>query len=144
MFKLKRPKNSPNNSCYWNYNKCCFNGDIKRITSYGRSKTVAKKTLEELIELRDAGLSRLHIGLESGYDPVLQFMDKGTTAAEHIAGGRKVVESGISLSEYVLLNFPEKEWECLPGIIEKVIDCIKIWCVEGIEKAMNITNVEVV
>jgi radical SAM superfamily enzyme YgiQ (UPF0313 family) len=78
--------------------------EVNRITSYGRSKTAAKKTLEELVEIREAGLSRLHIGLESGSDTVLKLMDKGVTAAEHIAGGKKVVESGISLSEYVLLG----------------------------------------
>jgi len=78
--------------------------NINRITSYGRSKTAAKKTLEELIELHEAGLTRLHIGLESGSDTVLKLMDKGVTAAEQITGGRKVVESGISLSEYVLLG----------------------------------------
>ncbi len=83
--------------------------DIKRITSYARSKTAAKKRLGELIELREAGLSRLHIGLESGYDPLLQYMDKGVTAAEHIKGGRNVVESGISLSEYVILGLGGKE-----------------------------------
>jgi len=77
---------------------------ITRVTSYARSKTAAKKKLEELIELRKAGLSRLHIGLESGYDRLLQYMDKGVTAADHIAGGRKVVESGISLCEYVVLG----------------------------------------
>jgi histone acetyltransferase (RNA polymerase elongator complex component) len=82
---------------------------ITRITSYARSKTAAKKTLEELIQLREAGLSRLHIGLESGYDPVLKYMDKGVTAAEHIAGGKKIVASGISLSEYVLLGLGGKE-----------------------------------
>jgi len=82
--------------------------DIKRITSYARSKTAAKKKLDELIELRKAGLSRLHIGLESGYDPLLQYMDKGVTAAEHIKGGRNVVESGISLSEYVILGLGGK------------------------------------
>ena len=81
---------------------------IVRVTSYTRSKTASKKKLEELIELKDAGLSRLHIGLESGYDPLLQYMDKGTTAAEHIAGGRKVVESGISLCEYVILGLGGK------------------------------------
>ena len=86
--------------------------DINRITSYGRSKTAAKKTLEELVEIGEAGLSRLHIGLESGSDRVLQFVDKGVTAAEHITGGRKVVESGISLSEYVLLGLGGKEmWQ---------------------------------
>ncbi len=40
---------------------------INRVTSYARSKTAAKKQLKELIELHEAGLSRLHIGLESGY-----------------------------------------------------------------------------
>jgi hypothetical protein len=85
------------------YLKETFPG-LSRITSYARSKTAAKKSLPELVELREAGLSRLHIGLESGYDPALQFMDKGVTAADHIAGGRNVVASGISLSEYVILG----------------------------------------
>jgi len=83
--------------------------DVKRITSYARSKTAARKKLDELIELGGAGLSRLHIGLESGYDPLLQYMDKGITAAEHIKGGRNVVEAGISLSEYVILGLGGKE-----------------------------------
>jgi radical SAM superfamily enzyme YgiQ (UPF0313 family) len=82
---------------------------IKRITSYGRSKTAAKKKLEDLKALHEAGLDRLHIGLESGYDPVLKYMDKGVTAADHIVGGKKVVESGISLSEYVLLGLGGKK-----------------------------------
>jgi histone acetyltransferase (RNA polymerase elongator complex component) len=81
---------------------------ITRVTSYGRSKTAAKKKLEELRQLHEAGLSRLHIGLESGYDPVLQYMDKGVTAADHIVGGRKIVESGISLCEYVVLGLGGK------------------------------------
>ena len=77
--------------------------NIRRITSYGRSKTIAKrKTVEELKALHDAGLSRIHIGLESGYDPVLELVRKGVTAAEHIDAGRKVKEAGISLSEYVI------------------------------------------
>ena len=82
---------------------------IERVTSYARSKTAAKKSLGELIRLREAGLSRLHIGLESGYDPLLQYMDKGVTAAEHIAAGRKVVESGISLCVYVVLGLGGKK-----------------------------------
>ncbi len=77
---------------------------IERITSYARSKTAARKSLEELKRLHEAGLSRVHIGLESGHDPLLQYMDKGVTAAEHIAGGKKVVASGISLCEYVVLG----------------------------------------
>jgi len=82
---------------------------ITRVTSYGRSKTASKKKLEELIELRKAGLSRLHIGLESGYDPLLKYMDKGVTAAEHVKGGKNIVKSGISLCEYVLLGLGGKK-----------------------------------
>ena len=77
---------------------------VDRVTSYGRSHTAARKTIDELKQIHEAGLSRLHIGLESGSDTVLKVMDKGVTAAEHIAGGRRVVEAGISLSEYVLLG----------------------------------------
>ena len=82
---------------------------IDRITSYGRSKTAAKKSLEELKALHDAGLSRIHVGLESGYDPLLKAMDKGVTAAEQIEGGKKVVAAGISLCDYVLLGLGGKE-----------------------------------
>ena len=83
------------------YLKKTFPG-IDRITSYTRSKTASQKSLEELIALREAGLSRLHMGLESGCDAVLAFMDKGVTAVDHVAGGKKVVASGISLSAYVI------------------------------------------
>jgi hypothetical protein len=82
---------------------------ITRITSYGRSKTASKKKVEELVQLREAGLSRLHIGLESGYDPVLKYMDKGVTAAEHIKGGKNIMAAGISLCEYVLLGLGGKK-----------------------------------
>ncbi len=75
---------------------------INRITTYGRSHTSARKSLEELKELKDVGLSRIHTGLESGCDSVLNYMQKGITAEQHIAGGTKVVQSGISLSEYVM------------------------------------------
>ena len=75
---------------------------IERITSYARSKTAAQKSQQEMNDIHAAGLSRLHIGMESGSDKVLAMIDKGVTGADHIAGGRKVKESGISLSEYIM------------------------------------------
>jgi histone acetyltransferase (RNA polymerase elongator complex component) len=83
---------------------------IQRVTSYARAKTLAKKSVEELKELREAGLSRIHVGMESGYDPLLQYMKKGVTAKEQILGGRNVVESGISLSEYVMPGLGGQRW----------------------------------
>jgi biotin synthase-like enzyme len=81
---------------------------INRITSYCRAKTAALKKPEELKAIHEAGLTRLHIGLESGSDAVLKMIDKGATAAEEIEGGKKVVASGISLSEYYLLGIGGK------------------------------------
>ena len=81
---------------------------INRITSYCRAKTAALKKPEELKAIHEAGLTRLHIGLESGSDTVLKMIDKGVTAAEEIEGGKKVLASGISLSEYYLLGIGGK------------------------------------
>ncbi len=75
---------------------------LNRVTVYARSHTTARKSLEELKELKAAGLDRIHTGLESGHDAVLTYMQKGVTAEQQINGGRKVVESGISLCEYVM------------------------------------------
>ncbi|HPQ44356.1 MAG TPA: radical SAM protein [Syntrophales bacterium] len=83
---------------------------VNRITSYCRSQTARRKSVEELRMLRDAGLSRIHIGLESGSDSVLKFMRKGVTAEQHIEGGKRVVESGISLSEYIMPGLGGDKW----------------------------------
>jgi radical SAM superfamily enzyme YgiQ (UPF0313 family) len=76
--------------------------NLRRVTTYGRSHTAARKSLAEFKQLKDAGLDRIHIGLETGHDPLLTDMEKGCTAKNHIEGGKKVREAGISLCEYVM------------------------------------------
>ncbi|MGI6711963.1 MAG: radical SAM protein [Bacillota bacterium] len=83
---------------------------VKRVTSYGRSDTILRKSIEDLVSLRQAGLSRIHVGMESGCNDVLKFIDKGVTAEQHIEAGKRVKESGISLSEYVILGLGGKRW----------------------------------
>lgn len=83
---------------------------IRRITSYARSRTLARRSLQDLVLLREAGLDRIHIGLESGYDPLLRFMRKGVTAADHVKAGCLVREAGISLSEYVMPGLGGQTW----------------------------------
>jgi radical SAM superfamily enzyme YgiQ (UPF0313 family) len=75
---------------------------LARVTSYGRAKTVLAKDPDELRQLRKAGLSRLHLGLESGDDGVLQRVKKGASSQAMIAAGLKVKEAGFELSEYVM------------------------------------------
>ena len=91
------------------YIRACF-PFVNRITTYCRGKTAARKSIEDLKEIKEAGLSRIHIGLESGYDPLLQFIRKGVTAAEHIEGGQKVKAAGISLSEYIIPGLGGERW----------------------------------
>jgi radical SAM superfamily enzyme YgiQ (UPF0313 family) len=76
--------------------------EVRRVTTYGRSNTIARKSPEEMQTLREAGLDRIHVGMESGSDAVLQFIRKGCTAEQHIRAGRLVVEAGMSLSEYIM------------------------------------------
>ena len=77
---------------------------LKRITVYGSSQYIVRKGPQELRSLRMAGLSRIHVGLESGDDEILRKVKKGATASEHVAAGRFVKEAGIELSEYVVLG----------------------------------------
>lgn len=76
--------------------------EIKRVTTYSRSRTVVRKSIESLQQIRQAGLDRVHIGLETGYDPLLKLMKKGVTAAQHIEAGRKLIDAGMQVSEYVM------------------------------------------
>ncbi|MBL7204021.1 MAG: radical SAM protein [Desulfobacteraceae bacterium] len=76
--------------------------EITRITTYSRSRTVVRKSVESLKQIREAGLDRIHIGLETAYDPLLKLMKKGVKGAQQIEAGQKVVEAGMELSEYVM------------------------------------------
>lgn len=83
---------------------------VQRITTYGRSKTISRRSVEQLRMLKEAGLTRIHTGLETGCDPLLKFMCKGVTAEEHIQAGLKVKEAGLNLCEYVLLGLGGRKY----------------------------------
>lgn len=75
---------------------------IQRVTSYARAKTVARMRITDLSAMREIGLSRIHIGMESGADTVLAKMNKGVTKALQITAGLQVKEAGMELSEYYM------------------------------------------
>lgn len=82
---------------------------INRITSYARSKSMKKKSVDQYKALKEAGLSRIHTGMESGSARVLKMIKKGSRPEDIIAGGMRVMESGISLSEYIMPGVGGKE-----------------------------------
>ncbi|MCP4273419.1 MAG: radical SAM protein [Gammaproteobacteria bacterium] len=76
--------------------------DIKRVTSYARSHTIARISDEKLQAMADAGLNRIHIGMESGSDAVLERVKKGVDKETQIIAGQKIKRAGIQLSEYYM------------------------------------------
>ncbi|MCX5860580.1 MAG: radical SAM protein [Deltaproteobacteria bacterium] len=75
---------------------------VERITSYARASTLKSTSVEDFIRLRQAGLTRLHVGMESGSDRVLKMIEKGCKAEQLITGGKRVVQAGISLCLYII------------------------------------------
>ncbi len=82
---------------------------LTRVTSYTRSKTLAQRKLEDLIAIREAGLDRIHVGLETGDDEILKIVRKGVTSAEQIEGGKKAMAAGFQLSEYWMPDLGGRE-----------------------------------
>jgi radical SAM superfamily enzyme YgiQ (UPF0313 family) len=75
---------------------------ISRITSYARSHSLARISDEDLVRIREAGLNRIHVGLETASDTLLKLVQKGCTKELHIQAGLKVKQAGMELSEYVM------------------------------------------
>ncbi|KYK20588.1 hypothetical protein AYK21_05885 [Thermoplasmatales archaeon SG8-52-2] len=78
--------------------------DAERITSYARAKTLMKLGPEKLTKIMKAGLTRVHVGLESGDSNTLEFLKKGSTPDEMIKGGKIAKDVGLDLSFYILIG----------------------------------------
>ncbi len=77
---------------------------VKRVGAYGDARSVKNKSVEELRELKDAGLGIVYHGFESGNDEVLKRICKGSDAAEAVRAGQMIKEAGITYSTIVLLG----------------------------------------
>jgi len=85
---------------------------LERVTAYGRASSLSRKTAEELSLIHEAGLDRVHVGLESGSNRVLKFQMKGTSHRQLIDAGKKAMASGMELSYYFLLGLGGQDlWE---------------------------------
>lgn len=76
---------------------------VRRISSYCLPRNLRQKTVHELQELREAGLSLVYVGAESGDDEVLQRVSKGETFETTRDALDKLGAAGITRS-VMLLN----------------------------------------
>jgi radical SAM superfamily enzyme YgiQ (UPF0313 family) len=77
---------------------------LERIGIYGNTKSILKKSVEELKALKELGVGIIYLGVESGDQVVLDRVCKGTTLEKTVEAARRVKEAGIILSVTVLLG----------------------------------------
>lgn len=83
--------------------------DLQRIACYANPANLLNKSVEDLTRLREAGLTLLYVGLESGDDEILARIDKGASRAEVVAACRRARDAGIAVSITVLLGLGGSE-----------------------------------
>lgn len=77
---------------------------LKRVSAYATAMNLLRKSDEDLLRLREAGLTQLYIGPESGDDATLKRIAKGAGFAEHVEAAAKARRAGIKLSAIFLLG----------------------------------------
>ena len=82
---------------------------VTRVGTYANTKSIIRKTPEQLRELYDLGLTMAYMGLESGDDVTLQKINKGADSERMIEMGRKIRAAGMKLSITVLLGIAGRE-----------------------------------
>lgn len=78
--------------------------DLRRVSAYASPQSLQIRKDDELVRLREEGLTQLYLGVESGDDRVLEWLDKGVDGDEMIRVGRKAQDAGMKLSTMILLG----------------------------------------
>ncbi len=88
---------------------------VNRVTTYARSRTLAAKTVDQLKALHSAGLTRIHVGVESGAKEVLDLVSKGCEPHHHIDGCTRAIEAGFEVCCYVMPGLGGKAHTAVHG-----------------------------
>ncbi len=97
---------------------------IRTITCYARTKSASRRSVQELAELKNAGLTWCFAGIESGSDAVLDYVKKGVTKKEHIEGGRKLQDAGIQMAAFVMPGLSGHQPGSGPQHIDETLDVL--------------------
>ncbi len=80
------------------------NEGVNQFSTFARAKSVLKKSVEDLTELHNLGLSMVYVGAESGNDDVLKYINKGCTSSEIISAADSLHEAGVNISATFMLG----------------------------------------
>ena len=82
---------------------------IERISTYGTIQDIKRKSNDELISLKNAGLKLIYVGIESGDNEILKIINKGVKSQDAILESQRLIESGIKLSATIILGLGGKK-----------------------------------
>ena len=82
---------------------------LARVSCYGGPLDILRKTPEDLLLLKQAGLQMVYLGIESGDDEVLARIKKGVTSEQMISAGQKILAAGMKLSAMLVLGLGGRE-----------------------------------
>jgi radical SAM superfamily enzyme YgiQ (UPF0313 family) len=77
---------------------------LQRVGIYGNAKSILRKSLKDLQELRHKKLGIIYMGLESGDRQTLERVQKGVTPEQMIEAAGRVRQAGIKLNVTILLG----------------------------------------
>lgn len=76
--------------------------NLRRISTYASPSNLRRKSSKELLQLREAGLNLLYVGIESGDSKVLEAIQKGETYETTIEGLNKSKAVGMNSSVMII------------------------------------------
>ncbi|MFO7570758.1 MAG: radical SAM protein [Smithellaceae bacterium] len=77
---------------------------LERIGSYANTKSLLRKSVDDLKRLRELGLKIIYLGVETGNAALLKKIEKGATREQMVEAAGRVKEAGIELSCTVILG----------------------------------------
>lgn len=82
---------------------------LEKVTTYAGPRSTLAKTPEELKRLREHGLARAYLGVETGSDALLRKVKKGVDARQMLEAGTRLREAGMDLWVMILLGLGGRE-----------------------------------
>lgn len=82
----------------------CYLPMLERIGSYANTKSILRKSVDDLKKLKELGLKIIYLGVETGNAELLKKIDKGATREQMIEAAKRIQAAGIELSVTVILG----------------------------------------
>lgn len=84
--------------------------NVSRISSYCLPRNLTNKSVEQLEQLKDLGLTLMYVGCESGDDEVLNLVQKGETYQTSLIALQKIKQAGMKSSVMILNGLGGKQF----------------------------------